>query len=82
MHPPDKVVPYYDPSTGAAYANNFINPTAFNTPALNLLKLLPVSTDPCGKITYAIPNPNNENQYVCRLGTEPKEFDLRSLFYR
>jgi hypothetical protein len=56
----------YNPATGAAYANNFINPISFNTPALNLLKLLPVSTDPCGKITYAIPNPNNENQYVGR----------------
>jgi Carboxypeptidase regulatory-like domain len=56
----------YNPVTGAVFANNFINPTTFNAPALNLLKLLPVSTDPCGKITYAIPNPNNENQYVGR----------------
>jgi Carboxypeptidase regulatory-like domain len=55
-----------NPATGAAYPNNFINPSTFNTPALNLLKLIPVSSDPCGKITYAIPNPNNENQYVGR----------------
>jgi hypothetical protein len=57
----------YNPATGAAYANNFVNPSTFNAPALNLLKLLPVSSDPCGKITYAIPNPNNENQYVGRV---------------
>jgi hypothetical protein len=56
-----------NPTTGVAYPNNFINPTTFNTPALNLLKLIPVSSDPCGKITYAIPNPNNENQYVGRV---------------
>lgn len=56
----------YNPTTGAAYTNNVINPATFNTPALNLLKLLPVSPDPCGKVTYAIPNPNNENQYVGR----------------
>jgi Carboxypeptidase regulatory-like domain len=56
-----------NPATGAPYPNNFINPSTFNSPALNLLKLIPVSSDPCGKITYAIPNPNNENQYVGRV---------------
>jgi hypothetical protein len=56
-----------NPATGVPYPNNFINPTTFNTPALNLLKLIPVSSDPCGKIVYAIPNPNNENQYVGRV---------------
>lgn len=56
-----------NPATGTPFTGNQINPSTFNTPALNLLKLVPVSTDPCGKITYAIPNPNNENQSVTRL---------------
>ncbi|HEY4359008.1 MAG TPA: carboxypeptidase-like regulatory domain-containing protein [Acidobacteriaceae bacterium] len=55
----------YNPATGAAYANNFIDPTTFNPAAVNLIKQLPTAkADRCGKIVYAIPNPNNENQYV------------------
>lgn len=57
----------YDPSTGQPYKNNFIAPTQFVKPALNLLKLIPVSSDPCGKITYAIPDPSNEYQYISRV---------------
>jgi len=56
-----------NPSTGLPYANNFIPPTSFVTPALNYLKLIPLSTDPCGKLIYSIPNPSNEYQYVSRL---------------
>jgi hypothetical protein len=56
-----------DPSTGQPFPNNFISPTRFSTPAANLAKLIPVSSDPCGKLVYAIPNPNNENQYVGRV---------------
>jgi Carboxypeptidase regulatory-like domain len=56
-----------NPTTKAPYANNYINPTNFVAPALNLLKLIPISTDPCGKLVYAISNPSNEYQYVSRL---------------
>ena len=28
---------------------------------------MPISSDPCGKVTYGIPNPSNEYQYVSRL---------------
>ncbi len=62
-----KPVTLIDPSTGQPFPNNFISPTRFSTPAANLAKLIPVSTDPCGKLIYAIPNPNNENQYVGRV---------------
>ena len=56
-----------NPTTKVPYANNFINPTSFTTPSLNLLKVIPISTDPCGKLIYAISNPSNEYQYVSRL---------------
>jgi hypothetical protein len=56
-----------NPVTHQPYPNNRINPATFNAPALALLKGLPVATDPCGLVTYAIPNPNDENQYVGRL---------------
>jgi hypothetical protein len=55
-----------NPTTGAPYAKNFIDPTTFSVPSIALLKSLPVATNPCGLVTYAIPNPNNENQYIGR----------------
>jgi hypothetical protein len=61
-----KAVTLNDPSNGQPFPNSFIPPTRFSTPAVGLAKLIPVSNDPCGQITYAIPNPNNENQYVGR----------------
>jgi hypothetical protein len=61
-----KAVSLIDPATGVPFPNNFISPALFSTPAVNLAKLIPVSTDPCGKLVYAIPNPNNENQFVGR----------------
>src|SRR5260370_7850431 len=55
-----------DPATGQPFLNNFVSPTRFNAQTLALLKLVPVSADPCGLINYSIPNPNNENQYIGR----------------
>src|SRR5579875_2933897 len=54
----------YDPTTKKAFAGNQIDPGRFVTPALNVVKLLPSSSDPCGKVTYAVPNPSNEIQAV------------------
>ncbi|MDQ1474753.1 MAG: hypothetical protein QOJ99_6233, partial [Bryobacterales bacterium] len=62
-----KPVTLNDPSTGQPFLNNFISPSRFSPPALALLKVIPVSNDPCGRITYSIPNPNNENQYIGRV---------------
>ncbi|MGI8989209.1 MAG: carboxypeptidase regulatory-like domain-containing protein [Bryobacteraceae bacterium] len=62
-----KAVTLIDPSNGQPFPNNFIGPSRFSAPAVALAKLIPVSNDPCGQTTYAIPNPNNENQYVGRV---------------
>jgi len=62
-----KGVTLTDPTTGQPFPNNFISPTRFSLPSVNLAKLIPLASDPCGKIVYAIPNPNNENQYVGRV---------------
>jgi hypothetical protein len=56
-----------NPATGMPFPNNFIGPSQYTTPSLNLLKLIPVSSDPCGRLTYAIPDPSNEYQYVSRV---------------
>jgi hypothetical protein len=46
-----------NPSTGQPFANDFVPTSLFNPQALNLLKYVPVSGNPCGEVTYAIPEP-------------------------
>jgi Carboxypeptidase regulatory-like domain len=72
----------YDPETGQAFAGNKINPGRFATPSLNLVKLLPSSNDPCGQLTFSIPNPSNEYQYVTRFdwSLSPKHTFLARYF--
>ena len=55
-----------DPLTGNPFPNNLVPTSRFVPQALALAKYLPVSTNPCGQVTYGIPNPSNENQYIGR----------------
>ncbi|HUA91193.1 MAG TPA: carboxypeptidase regulatory-like domain-containing protein [Terracidiphilus sp.] len=43
-----------------------LNPNTYVAPALAYMKLIPVSTDPCGKLTFPASNPSNEYQDVGR----------------
>ena len=49
------------------FANNRVDPARFSRAALNLVKYLPSTTDPCGQVTYKIGNDNNEGQFVGRV---------------
>jgi hypothetical protein len=49
------------------FINNQIPAARLNTVALNLEKLLPISSDPCGKVTYGLINNQTENLGVTRL---------------
>ena len=51
----------------APFVDNRVNPSLFNPVALRVLEMLPVATDPCGRITYAVPDNNDEQQVVSRL---------------
>src|SRR5262245_18801064 len=54
-----------DPTTGVAFPNNFIPPSRFSAPAVNLVtKYLPAPGDACGNLRYGIPVTGDENQYV------------------
>ncbi len=55
-----------DPLTGTPFPNNMIPASRYSSQAVALAKYLPVSTNPCGQVTYGIPNPSNENQYMGR----------------
>ena len=59
--------PLVDPITKTPFANNQIPTSRFNPQALNLLKYVPTSSDPCGKITYGIPSTGDENQGIGRM---------------
>lgn len=58
---------FTNPATGQPFANNQVNPAQFNPVAHNLLKYVPISNNPCGEITYAIPEPQSEQQYIGRV---------------
>ncbi|HZQ55870.1 MAG TPA: carboxypeptidase regulatory-like domain-containing protein [Bryobacteraceae bacterium] len=62
-----KAVTLIDPTNGQPFPRNFISPTRFSVPAVSLAKLIPLPSNPCGQLIYAIPNPNNENQDVFRV---------------
>jgi hypothetical protein len=49
------------------FVGNKIAPSLINQQALNLLKFIPISTDPCGRIQYGILNNNREHQIIGRI---------------
>jgi hypothetical protein len=49
------------------FVGNQVSPGLFNQAALNVLKFVPVATNPCGKLTYGITNNNRENQVLGRI---------------
>jgi hypothetical protein len=53
-------------SSAAGFTNNRIDPALFNPVALNILQHVPVSTDPCGRLQYGIPNNSTEHQNLSR----------------
>jgi hypothetical protein len=53
-------------SSAAGFVNNTISPALFNPVAISILKHVPVSTDPCGRLQYGIPNNNTEHQNLAR----------------
>ncbi len=55
------------PGTTTKYTNNQIPTSSYSQPALNYLKLVPLSTDPCGKLTFPASNPSSEYQQVYRI---------------
>jgi hypothetical protein len=52
---------------GGGFENNRIDPARFSRAALNLVKHLPASTDPCGQVTYTLRKDNHQSQVLGRL---------------
>src|SRR3989441_7083812 len=51
-------------SPALGFVNNRISPTTFDPIALNLVKKLPQSNDPCGLVTFGVPFKVNTTQIV------------------
>jgi hypothetical protein len=49
---------------GGPFVNNQLAPSLISPIALNVLKIIPVATNPCGKYTFGIINDSDENQIV------------------
>jgi hypothetical protein len=56
-----------DPTTNQPFPNDQVPTSRFSPQALNLAKYLPIPNSTCGQITYAIPNPSDESQYIGRV---------------
>ena len=52
---------------GAPFVNNHIAPSLISPVVLNVLKHIPLSSDPCGKLIYGIPNNSTEHQVIGRI---------------
>ena len=48
------------------FSNNQIDPLKFDPVALNIMKQIPQSSDPCGRIVYGVPNKSDSNQFIGR----------------
>jgi hypothetical protein len=62
-----KAIQLLNPQTGAILPNNQIDPSYFAATSLALMKYLPKTNDPCGVVSYPIPNNQTENQFVARI---------------
>ena len=56
-----------NPATGMPYPNNQVPVSQLNPSALAIFQYIPLATNPCGKLVYGLPLPQNEDQYIARL---------------
>jgi Carboxypeptidase regulatory-like domain len=49
------------------FENNRVDPALLSRAALNMVKYLPTTTDPCGEVTYSQTKDSNEAQYLARV---------------
>ncbi len=64
----------------APFVNNRVDPALFSKPAVNFAKLLPGTSDPCGKIIYS--NPSRENDHMALGKIDYQRSAEHSLFVR
>src|SRR5207244_1309822 len=73
LAPPCQAKPVILPSSIAN--NNILLPGLINPVALKVASLLPVSSDPCGRVTYGVPSNSNEYQSVTKIDLQRNRKD-------
>jgi hypothetical protein len=58
---------------GGPFTGNKVSQSVFNPISLKIASLLPVSSDPCGRLKFAVPNNSDEIQTIAR-----SDYQLRS----
>jgi hypothetical protein len=71
---------YNNKQLAAPFVNNQIPASSISPFATNLLKYLPVSSNPCGTLFFGIPSSDHENQFVAKVDYQLS--DTQSLFVR
>ena len=56
-----------DPTTRLPFPNSQVPVSRFNPASVKMNAYLPVSNDPCGKVTYGIPTTGDEDQVIGRI---------------
>lgn len=56
-----------NPFTNKTFTNAQVPTNLFNQQALNMLKFVPTSTDPCGLLSLAIPDTGDEDEGISRI---------------
>src|SRR5437588_5711952 len=56
-----------------SFVNNRVSPALFSPAAVKLSSKLPKTDDPCGKVLYGMPRPENANMAVGRVDYRSEE---------
>src|SRR6204780_1167719 len=67
-------------SAAAGFNNNMISPSLLSVVATNMMKTFPVTTNPCGRVTYPLVADQDENLYVAKIDYQIS--DKQSIFGR
>jgi hypothetical protein len=62
-----KAIQTINPYTGLAFQNNQIPTSMFNSASLALVKDLPTTTNPCGKVLYGVVTTGDDDQGILRI---------------
>lgn len=71
-----------DPVTGAAYPGNVIPASQLSPIALAMMQHIPASTDPTGKLLYALPSSNDGQQFLAKIDYNAGPHQVNGSYFR
>jgi hypothetical protein len=71
-----------DPVTGVAYPNNVIPTSQLSPIALAMMPHIPTSSDPTGKLLYALPSSNDNQQFLGKIDYNAGSHQINASIFR